>query len=184
MIWIGTEMGKELDDFLHYKYKWYFGLSITRWHLHVKYKLALAKSICQQLNNHHKGVCPLPLRRLNHVLLKLPTFSTPWGEFGGEKEALRAPGKLVEQVFRWLDLLRVWFHDPDPCAVLSHFRHVRLFGTPWTAARQAPLPMGFFRQEYWSGLPFPSPRDLPHPELELTLMPPAMAGGFFTTNTT
>ena len=34
---------------------------------------------------------------------------------------------------------------------------VRLFGTPWTAAHQAPLPMGFSRQEYWSGLPFPSP---------------------------
>ena len=38
---------------------------------------------------------------------------------------------------------------------------VRLFATPWTVARQAPLRMGFFRQEYWSGLPFPSPGDLP-----------------------
>ena len=34
---------------------------------------------------------------------------------------------------------------------------VQLYATPWTAARQAPLSMGFFRQEYWSGLPFPSP---------------------------
>ena len=34
---------------------------------------------------------------------------------------------------------------------------------PWTVARQAPLPMESFRQEYWSELPFPSPRDLPHP---------------------
>ena len=34
---------------------------------------------------------------------------------------------------------------------------VQLFATPWTVARQAPLSMGFFRQEYWSGLPFPSP---------------------------
>ena len=153
-IGIGTETGKELDNFLYYKYIWYFGLSSTHWHLHVKYKLALAKSICQQLNNDHKGVCPLPLWRLNPMLLKLPTFSTPWGEFRGEKEALRAPGKLVEQVFRWLDLFRVRFHDPDPCAVLSHFRHVWLFGTPWTAARQAPLPMGFFRQEYWVGCHF------------------------------
>ena len=37
---------------------------------------------------------------------------------------------------------------------------------PWTAACQAPLSMGFFRQEYWSGLPFPSPRDLPNPGIE------------------
>ena len=39
--------------------------------------------------------------------------------------------------------------------------HVRLFVTLWTVAHQAPLSMGFFRQEYWSGLPFPSPGDLP-----------------------
>ena len=39
------------------------------------------------------------------------------------------------------------------CAVLSHFSHVWLFVTSWTAARQAPLSMGFSRQEYWSGLP-------------------------------
>ena len=43
----------------------------------------------------------------------------------------------------------------------------RLFVTPWTAARQAPLSMGFSRQEYWSGLPFPAPGDLPHPGTEL-----------------
>ena len=40
------------------------------------------------------------------------------------------------------------------CALLSHFSHVQLFATPWTTARQAPLSMGFSRQEYWSGLPF------------------------------
>ena len=43
---------------------------------------------------------------------------------------------------------------------------VRLFVTPWTAACQAPLSMGFSRQEYWSGLPFPSPGDLPDPGIE------------------
>ena len=40
---------------------------------------------------------------------------------------------------------------------------VRLFATPWTVAYQAPLTMGFSRQEYWSGLPFPSPGDFPDP---------------------
>ena len=41
--------------------------------------------------------------------------------------------------------------------LLSYFSHVRLCATPWTAACQAPLSMGFSRQEYWTGLPFPSP---------------------------
>ena len=43
---------------------------------------------------------------------------------------------------------------------------VRLFATPWTVAYQAPPSMGFSRQEYWSGLPFPSPGDLPDPGTE------------------
>ena len=43
---------------------------------------------------------------------------------------------------------------------------VWLFATPWTVAYQAPQSMGFFRQEYWSGLPFPSPGDLPNPGIE------------------
>ena len=43
---------------------------------------------------------------------------------------------------------------------------VQLFATPWTVAYQAPLSMGFSRQEYWSGLPFPSPGDLPNPGME------------------
>ena len=44
--------------------------------------------------------------------------------------------------------------------------HVQLFVTPWTIAYQAPLSMGFSRQEYWSGLPFPSPGDLPNSGIE------------------
>ena len=43
---------------------------------------------------------------------------------------------------------------------------VQLFVTPWTVAYKAPPSMGFSRQEYWSGLPFPSPGDLPHPGIE------------------
>ena len=51
--------------------------------------------------------------------------------------------------------------------------------TPWTVARQAPLSMGFSRQESWSGLPFPSPGDLPGPGIKPTF--PALAGRFFPT---
>ena len=52
------------------------------------------------------------------------------------------------------------------------------FATSWAVARQASLCMGFPRQEYWSGLPFPSPGDLPDPGIKPA--PPALAGGFFT----
>ena len=54
--------------------------------------------------------------------------------------------------------------------LLSHFSRVRRFATPWTAAYQAPPSMGFSRQEYWSGVPLPSP--------------PVLAGRFFTISTT
>ena len=66
--------------------------------------------------------------------------------------------------------------------MLSRFSCVWLFGTPWTVAHQALLSMGFSRQEYWSGLPFPSPGDLLDTGMEpMSLMSPALAGGFFTT---
>ena len=59
---------------------------------------------------------------------------------------------------------------------------VQLFATPQTVACQAPLSMGFPRQEYWNGLPFPIPEDHPHPGIELaSLMSPTLAGRFFTT---
>ena len=62
--------------------------------------------------------------------------------------------------------------------VVYAFSHVRLFVTPWTVARQTSLSLGFPRQEYWGGLPFPSPGDLPNPGTEPAS--PALAGGFYT----
>ena len=50
---------------------------------------------------------------------------------------------------------------------MKSLSRVQLFATPWTVAYQAPPSMGFSRQEYWSGLPFPSPGDLPNPGIEL-----------------
>ena len=59
--------------------------------------------------------------------------------------------------------------------MLSHFSYLQLFGTLWTVARQAPLSMGFFRQEYWSELSCPPPGDLPDPRIEpLSPMAPAL----------
>ena len=68
--------------------------------------------------------------------------------------------------------------------MISHFSSVRLFATLWTVAHQAPLPMGFSRQESWSELPCPPPGDLPHPGMEPeSLVSPALAGRFFTAET-
>ena len=64
---------------------------------------------------------------------------------------------------------------PRPVCVLSH---VRLFVTPWTEARQAPLSLGFSRQEYWHGLPFLPPGDHPEPGTEPAF--PALVCAFFT----
>ena len=57
---------------------------------------------------------------------------------------------------RWLEL----------AVKVKSLSRVRLFATPWTVAYQASPSMGFSRQEYWSGLPFPSPGDLPNPGIE------------------
>ena len=65
--------------------------------------------------------------------------------------------------------------------ILSCFSHVRLFATLWTIAHHAPLFMGFSKQEYWSGLPFPTAGDLPDPGVgPVSLTFPVLAGRFFT----
>ena len=67
-------------------------------------------------------------------------------------------------------------------AVLSHFSHAQPSATQYTVAHQAPLSLGFSRQEYWSGLPFPSPEGLPNPGIKPTSpVFSALGGGFFTT---
>ena len=66
-----------------------------------------------------------------------------------------------------------------PCVCVSC---VRLFVTPWTVSCQASLSMGFSRQEYWGGLPFPSPGDLPNPGIKPgSPGSPALVGRIFTT---
>ena len=65
--------------------------------------------------------------------------------------------------------------------MLSRFSCVWIYATLWTVACQALLSMGFSRQEYWSGLPWPPPGDLPDPQIELAS--PALAGRFLTIST-
>ena len=74
--------------------------------------------------------------------------------------------------------LALWY-EACVCMSAQSLSRVQLFATPWTVACQAPLSMGFPRQEYWSGLPFLSPGDLPNPGIKP--VSPALASGFFTT---
>ena len=80
---------------------------------------------------------------------------------------------------RW-STFQIW--ESIHVCMLSCFSHVQIFAALWTEAHQAPLSVGFPRQEYWSGSPCPPPEDLPSPGIEPTcLTSPALAGGFFTT---
>ena len=73
----------------------------------------------------------------------------------------------------WQSDTIIHLQDACVCSVVSDF------ATPWTATLQAPLCMGFPRQEHWSGWPLPPPGDLPDPGIEPMSL--ALAGGFFTT---
>ena len=78
--------------------------------------------------------------------------------------------------------LPVYFDVRQESLYMIVLSHVRLFVTLWTVGHQAPLSMGFPRQEYRSGLPFPAPGDLLDPGIKPTsLVSPALTGRFFTT---
>ena len=74
---------------------------------------------------------------------------------------LKPSGKSIDNYIPTVPLS--W---PRQKVKVKSLSRVRLFATPWTVVRQAPPSMGFFRQECWSGLPFPSPGDLPDPGIE------------------
>ena len=85
----------------------------------------------------------------------------------------------------WLIHVNVWEKPSQCCKVIilqlfSHSR-VQLYATLWTVAFQTPLSMGFFRQEYWSGLPCPPPGDLLDPGIEpVSFTSHSLTGRFFT----
>ena len=103
-------------------------------------------------------------------------------------------GQILKRILGWIRMIffsMMW--KPETIKkqidkfnfVLSHFSHVWFYVTSWAVACQPPLSMGSSRQEYWSGLPYPSPGDLPNPGIKpesRTL--PALVEGFFTTSAT
>ena len=79
----------------------------------------------------------------------------------------------------------MWYTPTTRAYMLSRFSHVQLFAAVWTIDSQAPLSMGFSRQEHWSGLPCPPPGDLPNSGIEpASLMSPTLARRFFTGSAT
>ena len=75
--------------------------------------------------------------------------------------------KVIQPNESWVGILfQSWCTQTLKWSEVKSLSHIRLFATPWTAACQAPLSMEFSRQEYWSGLPLPSPGDLPNPGIE------------------
>ena len=86
----------------------------------------------------------------SEVIQSCPTLSDPMD--------CGPPGSSVHGIFqaRVLEWGAIAFSG-QLLLLLSRFSHVRLLATPWTAAYQAPLYMGFSRQEYWNGVPLPSP---------------------------
>ena len=90
----------------------------------------------------------------------------PWAS----REPWRWPAKSIRQLaFSLITLACLSASDVIYALICAHvcvLSHVRLFVTPWSVAQQAPLSMEFSRQEYRSGLPFPSPGDLPNPGIE------------------
>ena len=98
-------------------------------------------------------------------------------------------GILQARVLEWvaisfsnLPAIRLPHCSWKVCECVCMLSCVQLFATPWTIACQPPLSIGISRQEYWSGLSFPSPEDLPNPRIEpASPVSPALAGIFFTT---
>ena len=122
---------------------------------------------------------------LCHPLLSLPSIFPSINVFpvsrlfasGGQSiGASASPSVLPVNIQGWFPLGLTGLISLSEVKPLSR---AWLFATPWTVAHQAPTSMGFSRQEYWSGLPFPSLGNLPDPGIEPAS--PALAGGFFTT---
>ena len=98
---------------------------------------------------------------------------------------IQIPGYHIQRFWyrrlEWNSVTCLWkTHIGDPTSYAQSLSHVQLFVTPLTTAHQVLLSMDFSRQEYWGGLPFPSPGDLPNPGIEpASPVSLALAGEFF-----
>ena len=133
--------------------------SIMNWH-YIHYEIINTVSL--------KGK---PLHRTSYVIFKRPVWNENVSLKAVNTELFPLFLGLSKQVMAIYFICYVYVHG----CMLSCFSHVWLFVTPWTVTYQAPLSMGFSRQEYGSGLPFPSAGDLANPRTEpVSLMSPAL----------
>ena len=96
-------------------------------------------------------------------LQSCPTLCNP---IDSSPQGSPVPGILQARTLEWV-AISFTMHESEKWKLkVKSLSPVWLFATPWTAAYQAPPSMGFSRQEYWSGLPLPSPGDLPDPGIE------------------
>ena len=113
----------------------------------------------------------------------LQSYSTLCDPIDGSPPGSPVPAILQARTLEWvaISFSNAWKRKVK----VKSFSRVRLFETPWTAAHQASLPMGFSMQEYWNGLPCPPAGDLLDPGIKpMSLISPALADRFFTTSTT
>ena len=96
-----------------------------------------------------------------------------WAASVDHSQASGPSTKFIPSLKSW-----TYFH----IVKVKSLSHVQLFATLWTVAYQVPLSMGFSRQEYWSGLPFPSPGDLPNPGIKPTSPESPTLADRFSTN--
>ena len=110
------------------------------------------------------------------------TFSKTAGKASPKMILQWSPCAILPTYVRWPFLQTQPDQSLSELYLLCVLSHLQLFTAPWTVAHQAPLSSQFSRQEYWSGLPFPPPRDLPDPGIKPTSpTSPALAGISFTT---
>ena len=130
----------------------------------------------------HRFLQPNPGSDISSLLI--PVLSAPLDRFWKIMHLLIT---AIIKIWNILNIHKVFFSILlDICQeveILMHvWAHVQLFATLWTITHQAPLSIKFFRKEYWSGLPFPTPGDLPYPGVKsVSLVSPELAGGFFNT---
>ena len=102
--------------------------------------------------------------RIFHPNAEEYTFSSADGTFSRIDHNLGHKSNLSK--FKKIEMISDIFSDHNTMSEVKSLSRVQLFATPWTVVYQASLSMGFSRQEYWSGLPFPSPGDLPDPGIK------------------
>ena len=122
---------------------------------------------------------------------KLPQDTRAFTQLGGSPERQQADrlsyvldwlkrGEVTRTTNTWSSSTSSTLFPYQIDSAATVLIHIKLFITPWTIVCQAPLSMEFSREEYWSGLPFSAPRDLPDPGIQPTfLVSLALAGRFF-----